>query len=247
MNTKNKKVYASLTIISIAIVSVFVVFVKPGSSTTTSIIQVSPDFQFYEIGDSFTIGVYCMPTEPVKSFEFKIRFNQTALQANEVTEGNFFGSYPTFFTPAAIIDNVNGTIINIYGLILGPGNINAPGTLVNIRFTVLNVTGVSAIEIYDEGITNETEYLPLHKLDAAVQVFGIYPPWDVNKDHVTNAQDISILLGHYGETCDPPGSQPWDVRADGVCNILDVSCITNHYGESTQTLIPQDDVRSIHH
>ena len=230
-----------------ATASLLIVFVQMGAGTTTSILQVAPDYQFYKVGDSFTIGVYCMPTEPVKSFEFKIRFNQQALRANEVAEGDFFGAYPTFFSPSIIIDNVNGTIQDIYGLILGPGNITEPGVLVNISFTVLNEIGVSAIEIFDEGITNEVEYLPCHKLNAAVQVFDIYPPWDVNKDHVTNAQDISIILNHYGETCDQPGSQPWDVRADGVCNILDVSCITNHYGESTQTLIPQDDVRSIHH
>lgn len=239
--------YASVTIISIAIAFSLIVLTQMGSGTTTNILQVAPDFQFYKVGDSFTIGIYCLPTEPVKAFELKIRFNQSAIQADEVTEGNFFGEYPTFFSPNSIIDNVNGTIINIYGLIVGQGNITEPGILANISFTVLNETGVSAIEIYDQGITNETGYLPCYKLDASIQVFGSYPPWDVNKDHITNAQDISVILNHYGETCDPPGSQLWDVRADSICNVIDVSCITNHYGESTQTFNPQEDIRHIHH
>ena len=247
MNTKRKRICIFVPVVLLLFSASTLLFSHDGKGTQTSMIQIGPDYAFHHDGETFNINVYCSPIEPVKSFEFKIEFDQTKLQANSVTEGDFFAGYSTFFSPNILIDNENGTIKNIYDLIVGQGNITTPGTFVTISFTVINGTGISPINIIDLGITNETEYVPCNKLDAAVQVFSDMPPWDVNKDYKTDAMDISFVMANYGATCDPPGSESWDVRADGNCNILDISCLLNHYGETTQNFVPQYDIVHIHH
>lgn len=193
-------------------------------------IKVLPTYQFNQENTQINIQITCTPTEPIKAYEFKIEFNPDLLEANNVSEGDFFEGYMTFFN-AGIINNTAGNIINIYNLIVGQGNITTTGTLVNITFVSKNQTGVSPIHIYGYGITNETQYLPININDGALQIYGQYYPWDINEDNRINFRDISSMVAHYRETC-IPGSQPWDIIEDGVANYLDISILVYHYRET---------------
>ncbi|HVQ00730.1 MAG TPA: hypothetical protein VMT57_04375, partial [Candidatus Thermoplasmatota archaeon] len=73
----------------------------------------------------------CSPARPVKGFELKVAFNPTYLKVDNVTEGDFFQGYSTFFNNGTI-DNQAGTIINVYDLIVGQGNVTTNGSLVMI-------------------------------------------------------------------------------------------------------------------
>lgn len=106
---------------------------------------------------SFVLHIYCYPNEPIKGWEFKIKFDNSYLSANFVKEGNFFDGYQTF-PVMGTISNANGIITNIYNLIVGQGNISASGILVSINFTAKS-EGNASIELYDVGICNETKYL----------------------------------------------------------------------------------------
>ena len=95
----------------------FIVSSDPFSDTEVSI---SPTSQIVSASEDFTVSIYCEPGQPIKAFEFKISFDDTLLIANTVTEGNIFNGFSTFFN-SGTIDNSSGTIIDIYGLILGDG------------------------------------------------------------------------------------------------------------------------------
>ncbi|MBE3122067.1 MAG: hypothetical protein IMZ58_07680 [Thermoplasmata archaeon] len=123
--------------------------------TPPSIVQV--ESRLATVGQSFTLSILCHPTEPIKGWELKVKFNKSLLSANFVYEGDFFDGYSTFAIPG-IIDNTNGSIIDIYNLILGQGNVSSSGILVNINFTAVS-EGYAPIEIYDVGLCNETRYL----------------------------------------------------------------------------------------
>lgn len=192
-------------------------------------IVVTPAYQFVNHGTTFNVSIHCIPTQPIKAFEFKIEYNSSLLLAENVTEGDFFRGYQSFFIPG-IIQQDQGRIINIYGLIMGQGNISVPGTFVIIRFTAKEQEGVSSIHLYDMGITNETQYLSVDVNDGDVQTYVTYYPWDINEDYRTNYIDISLLISHYGNTF-PPGSEPWDIIIDGIVNYKDVSILCYHYGE----------------
>ena len=65
------------------------------------------------------------------------------------TEGDIFDDYTTFFNPGTI-DNNAGTIVDIYDLIMGSGNVTDTGTFVTISFTAKDASGTSSLDIYDK-------------------------------------------------------------------------------------------------
>ncbi len=119
--------------------------------------------------ETFIVSIYCVPGQPMKSFEFSVTYDETLIQANSVSEGNIFNGFDTFFNNGTI-DNVNGEITPIFDLIVGPGNITDPGYLVNISFTSQGVSGTSAINLVDTGVTNETVYLSLIVNNDSVEI-----------------------------------------------------------------------------
>lgn len=216
-----------LRIVGIVVLTLTILFVNTCKSNT---INIQPNYQYNKENTQINILITCIPTQPIKAYEFKIRFNASLLTAINVNEGDFFQDYMTFYN-AGIINNTQGTIINIYDLIVGQGNITTTGTLVNITFTAKNQKGVSNIEIYDEGLCNETQYIPVETNNGALQIYGQYYPWDVNEDNHIDFIDISAVVSQYTVKCYPPGSNTSDIREDGVVNYLDVSILVYHYGE----------------
>lgn len=154
-----------------------------------TIVSVDPSIQTVSSEETFTIDVYCNPGQPIKSFEFKLSFDASLLQVNSVTEGNIFASYTTFFNPGTI-NNSAGSIVDIYGLITGTGNVTGNGTFVSISVTAKDVTGTSSIGLYGTGVTNETEYVPLEVNNGTVQVDATAPEFG----------DNSPSTGHTGDT-----------------------------------------------
>lgn len=190
---------------------------------------VTPHNEFIHDDDTgFNVTVYCVPSQPIKSFELKISFNPAVLQAVKVYEGDIFGTYSTFFS-AGIINNTAGTLINIYNLIIGPGNVTLPGSLVIIHFNYTSLGG-SAIHIYGGGVTNETKYVDLVVTDGCRRIYGDYMPWDINDDGHCNYIDLSTVVSHYTFSCEP-GTQTWDIISDGTCNYLEISFIVANLGK----------------
>ncbi|UCF12945.1 MAG: hypothetical protein JSW06_01480 [Thermoplasmatales archaeon] len=140
----------------------------------TTIVNIDPSSQIVSPGNNFTINVSCAPGQPIKSFELKLSFNPSILQVNSVTEGNIFSGYNTYFN-AGTINNTAGTIVDVYGLIVGSGNVTGNGTFVSIRFTAKSVSGTSTLGLYDVGITNETSYVPISVNNGSVQVDATPP------------------------------------------------------------------------
>jgi len=101
-----------------------------GDPFNNTILSINPATQTVDAGDNFTIDVYCVPGQPIKAFEFKLTFDETLVTAIDVTEGNIFNGYTTFFN-SGTIDNSSGTIVDVFGLILGAGNTSSAGSLAN--------------------------------------------------------------------------------------------------------------------
>lgn len=135
----------------------------------STIIRIDPPDQVVSPGDTFTVDVYCIPKQAIKAFELKLSFDPLIIQANSVIQGTIFDGYTTFFN-AGTIDNTAGTIVNIYDLILGMGSVNDPGTFVSISFTARSDSGVSLLDIYDAGVTNEVGYIPISVTDGYVTI-----------------------------------------------------------------------------
>ncbi len=136
-----------------------------------TLVSVNPSSQTVSAGDTFTITVECFPQQPVKAFELKISFNPSLVRATSVAEGDIFSGYQTFFGDGEI-DNSAGQIINMYNLVVGPGNITSAGSLVVITFTARSTSGTSTLGLYDVRVTNESDYLSISVVSGAVTVTG---------------------------------------------------------------------------
>jgi len=156
-----------------------------GISTTivtadTSTINVDPLSRTISTGESFTFNVYCIPGQPIKAFELKLSFDPSLLQINSVTEGDFFNGYETFFN-SGTIDNTGGIIDDIYNLIIGPGNVSDPGNFVVVNCTAKDNSGISSLDLYEVGATDEAGFISISVDDGSATIEGVVnddPPGD---------------------------------------------------------------------
>ncbi len=176
-NKKNKTRWLGLVVFLVFLLTMFSVSIVSGNS-----ISVDSSIQTISGGKDFTVNVSCVPSQPIKAFEFRVSFNPTLLRANNVTEGNFFNNFTTFFNPGTINNNA-GTIIDIYSLIVGSGNVSSNGTLVTISFTAKDNSGTSPLTLNAVGICDDGGYLSFNVSDSSINVQGSgggggggYPP-----------------------------------------------------------------------
>jgi uncharacterized repeat protein (TIGR02543 family) len=157
INKKSKEAVLFAGILFSAFVFGAVTVVGGDESTLVSI---NPATQTVSPGETFTVDVFCVPGQAIKSFEFRLSFNASLLQANSVSEGDIFDGYSTFFNDGTI-NNAAGTIVDIYDLIIGAGSVSNEGSLVSISFTAQPTTGSSYLTLSSVGVTNETGYVPI--------------------------------------------------------------------------------------
>lgn len=155
------------SMVCVIILLLMVVVPLPVTADGPTLVYVSPASKTVSAGQTFTITVACTPGQSIKSYELKILFNPTLLLANSVSEGTIFAGYTTFFN-AGTINNTAGSIVDVYGLILGAGSVSAPGSLVSISFTARLASGTSSVSLSDVGVTNETTYVPITVTNGTV-------------------------------------------------------------------------------
>ena len=166
-NNQNKKSRFILPAILLAIILIFAMLPISVSGDNPTQVYVSPASKTVSASQTFTITIMCTPGQLIKSYELRVIFNPTYLAANSVAEGTIFSGYTTFFNDGTI-NNTAGTILDIYGLIVGPGQVINPGSLVSLSFTAKPTSGTSTIGLSDVGVTNETNYVPIAVTNGTV-------------------------------------------------------------------------------
>jgi hypothetical protein len=157
-------VKAGIMLFVTTIIGMFMISSVGGTSITVD----APTTKVYG-NQGFTVTIDCNPTQAIKAFEFRLSFNPLLVKVNSVSEGAIFGNYTTFFN-SGTIKNSEGSITDIYGLIIGPGNVSGNGTLITISCTAKDATGTSLLELKDVGITDELGYIPFTVTDGSVQI-----------------------------------------------------------------------------
>jgi len=159
-------------VIAVVVLAVFASLVfNVGAEDVT---LVDPVSQVVGPESFFSVDVFCTPGQPIKSFELKFSFDASLVQVNSVAEGDIFSGFETYFN-SGVINNSAGTVVNVYGLILGAGNVSDSGSFVIFNMSSLSSSGVSALCLYDVGVTNETEYVSITVNNGTVQVDATAP------------------------------------------------------------------------
>jgi hypothetical protein len=168
-------------------------------SQTSLLMPASASFIFVEqkeihVGEAFTVNITCVPSEPVKAFEFKIRY-PGFLSLVSVNTGGFFSGFITF-QATGVNEQKNHMIKNIYGLIMGRGNVSFPGVLIVLYFHA-DHEGNGTIGLYDAGITNETRYLSLTVVNGTISTYHKEASSETknNDGKINNVIDQIFIIG----------------------------------------------------
>jgi len=185
-----------------------------------TVVSINPVSQTVQARDMLSITVMCSPKQAVKAFELKVSFNPSLLQATSVVEGDIFDDFSSTFFNTGSIDNTVGTIVNIYDLIVGSGNVTETGSLVVINFTARSLNGTSAVSLYDVRVTNESDYLEVSVSSGTVTVTGGSNPSEYT---ITATVGTGGLIAPAGSILVNPGAnQAFTITPNTGYSILDV-------------------------
>jgi hypothetical protein len=124
-----------------------------GCVSNSTSVKVTPQTKSTAVGNTFQINITCYPSEPIRAYEFKLVYNASYLRVENVTEGDVFSPYQTFYNC-----NISNGTISVYGLIVGNYSTSELGNLLFVNFTALSV-GTTSIDIEEIGICNYKEYV----------------------------------------------------------------------------------------
>ena len=182
-------------------------------------------------GDSFTLDLNAENITDLAGWQADITFDPNALEAVEVTEGDFLKSdeSDTFFNTGTI-DNVTGKISGINSARIAESGVNGTGVLLSVMF-IAKVGGETqlVLENFEFGTSDGTIISTVHP-NITITV-GEYPPWDVNRDGRVSVLDLILVARDLGS--DAPANLRTDVNRDGVINIQDLIIVAQHMGETT--------------
>jgi hypothetical protein len=150
---------------------------------------VSPSSEIVNQGQSFTLNVSIDPLgAAISGAQLDIAFNQSLLNLNSVTEGDLFtqDGASTYFNNGTI-NFADGTVKNIIGVILGPGNVSTLGTFVMLNFTVIGQSGISEIQLSNT-LISDPDALPVSLIATNGSI-------NINFVHVTenNTPKLTVM------------------------------------------------------
>ncbi|MDP3103048.1 MAG: cohesin domain-containing protein [Candidatus Methanoperedens sp.] len=128
-----------------------IVLIILGSAAGAAPVEVSvtSDVDSIEIGQPLSINISIDPVgNPITGAQFNILFNGSVIEIENITEGVLFkqnGSNTAF--SSGVLNNTEGTLINVWGLIITPGaNVTAKSTFATIKINAKN-TGSSILNL----------------------------------------------------------------------------------------------------
>ncbi|MFZ3383234.1 MAG: carbohydrate binding domain-containing protein [Candidatus Methanoperedens sp.] len=140
-------------------------------------VKISPPGYLPNPGETFDLNVTIDPQgAAIAGAQLNIGFDRTKIRINKITEGNLFkqNGAGTFFSNG-IINNSTGTVINIFGVVIGRTNVSNPGTFIIINATAVGSSGTSGIYLSNAKISNSDALpVPLVVYNASMTING--PP-----------------------------------------------------------------------
>ncbi len=91
----------------------------------------------------FTVSIQVTPNNAIAGMQFNLSFDPSLVTVNSITEGNLLdqGGANTYFS-AGSINNVAGTVTNVFGAIISPGQtVSASGVFATLSMTAKQTGG----------------------------------------------------------------------------------------------------------
>ena len=196
------------------------------------------------LGDTFTFNIHAENISDLAGWQFDVTFDPTALEAVDVTEGDFLkmdGS-STFFQ-GGTIDNAAGKIGGLSAARFSTQGASGTGVLLQVRFKAKSA-GETELTLPNlqfgstTGASISASPPPIH-----ITIEERLTPGDVNRDGVVSILDLILVAQQLGQRV-PPDS-PVDVNGDGVVNIFDIVPIAQGIASASAAPIGVESVDAV--
>ena len=235
----------NVLLVALPLSNVYVGF-EPGTEYTVANPSVGYAFSQTPIhtGDIFTLNIRAENIFDMAGWQFDIAFDPAALEAVDVTEGDFLkidgGS--TFFQ-SGNIDNASGKITGLSAARLAAQGVTGTGTLLQVRFKAKSSGETElALQNFQFGaITGEA--IPAGPHEIRIVVEERLATGDVNRDGVVSILDLILVARQLGKRV--PAGSAVDVNGDGVVSILDLIRVAQGIGNTTASAAPAIGTESV--
>ena len=188
-------------------------------------------------GDTFTVDISAETAFDLAKWQLDIAFDPAALEAVNVSEGDFLtmgGGTTTF--QAGSIDNAAGNITGLSAERPGDQGVSGAGTLVQVGFKAKS-SGETKLTLQNfqfDDITGGNAAVELYEITLTIEEQLI--AGDVNRDGKVNILDLVLVAQQLGQSV--PADSPADVTGDGVVNILDLVRVAQNFGNTAVSAAP---------
>ena len=171
--------------------------------------------------DIFTLDIRAENVTDLAGWQFDIVFDPAALEAIDVTEGDFLKTDGgTTFFQGGSIDNAAGKITGLSAARLSTQGVNGTGTLLQVRFKAKSAgeTELTLDKFQFGSVTGDS--IPAGPHEIRIVVEERLATGDVNRDGVVSILDLILVAQQLGKRVS--AGSPVDINRDGIVSILDL-------------------------
>ena len=176
-------------------------------------------------GDTFTLNIRAENIADFAGWQFDIAFNPAALEALNVSEGDFLktGGSTTFFQGGSI-DNTAGKITGLNAARLSTQGVSGTGTLLQVNFKA-KAAGETELALRNfEFAASTGDSIPAGPHEIRITIEGQLTTGDVNRDGRVSILDLVLVAQQLGKRVSAGSAV--DVNSDGVVSILDLILVS---------------------
>ena len=196
------------------------------------------------LGDTFTLDIRTENISDLAGWQFDIAFDPAALEAVEVTEGDFLKTDGgnTFFQSGGI-DNAAGKITGLSAIRLSTQGVTGTGTVLQVTFKAKS-SGETELTLQNFEFASITgEHIPAVPQQIYITVEEQLATGDVNRDGRVSILDLVLIAQQFGQRV--PANSPVDLNGDGVVSILDLVLAIREIDNTTALAPPAFEVAGI--
>ena len=196
------------------------------------------------LGDTFTLDIRTENISDLAGWQFDIAFDPAALEAVEVTEGDFLKTDGgnTFFQSGSI-DNAAGKITGLSAIRLSTQGVTGTGTVLQVTFKAKS-SGETELTLQNFEFASITgEHIPAVPQQIYITVEEQLATGDVNRDGRVSILDLVLIAQQFGQRV--PANSPVDLNGDGVVSILDLVLAIREIDNTTALAPPAFEVAGI--
>ena len=209
---------------------------EPGTEYTVANSSIGYTFSKIPIhtGDTFTLDIRAENVFDLAGWQFDVAFDRNALEAINVSEGDFLKKGVSTLFQSGSINNGAGKITGLTAVRLAQSGASGSGTVVQVSFKAKRggETKLTLQNFQFATITGDS--IPAGPHEITISIEGQLSAGDVNRDGQVTVADLILVAAQLGKRV--PAGAAEDVNGDGIVNMLDLLVVAQAVDSSAAPL-----------